>query len=1201
MGRRPFLCTLAVALAAVVLSAALAAPPAAASEEPAEASETTTITTVLHPGWNMVGWVGPETPASDLFDEVSMLAGIYTWDSEAGGYRLLARPIVHLLDPLMLTPGQGLWLYLDGEAPFEWTREAREDSVLLELRAGRNLVAWAGRDGTPIEEATVRFGERLVRAWGWNVEAQGYRLYQPEAASNSLTELNHGDALLVEVTEDARWWQSGAAVPVVFLGEFTDERRAEIQGWVDGTQALIAERWGVMAPFTTYVGSHEAVTPTYRRVRGHDNVTTCGNYNNSVIFLVDRCINGGAHAHEYFHAVQFHLIGQPGKRVPGWMIEGPATYSLILYRGTVSTTQTGDESIQDGRRRSEATLGYYNLLPLSELEAYSATVKPGNFGFTLGFLAVAWLAERVGAQSIVDFFVRLADEPSWQEAFEATFGLTVEDFYEQFEAYRAEAIIPLPHLTDDSDGPALVFVGEVPAETAQAVRGDFDHLRAFFRDRLGAGTAEYSILAAAESESVAAAHLRAFGEEPSDGFCDRSSNSGLAVVVNLDCRTTAPRELDAAHFRNVRRELAPWALRPRMPAGFADYGPFWLDSAAETYVTYVYRTAAGVEGAEDIRNRAVSSARPVTRPLSSTENGWDLGRDYSGARGLGFVALELLAERAGDAALFEYYRRLPDSDSWDEAFEGAFGMSVRTFYSVFEEHRLKVWPPFPHETDDRDEPRLVFLGGVGADDEAAVRAELDAVRQRFRQLGAGPADYTVYVGADREALADIYVRVAGKQPPDSLCTWNSGQGVTIINLDCPSGSAPHLLDVYHLIAVRDRLAPAASLPPAPAGFDERGPAWLREGVDRYMRHWYRVWRGYEDPDAGRNRASSGAGQTPRLLSASATSAGFHEEYWPSGSLAFLALEWLAARAGESAILDYYRLLPGSRTWEEAFEGAFGLTIDDFYEAFEAHRARVAPPFPHLVDDRAEPVLSFVGDVMPEAEAAVRAEFESVQRFFGERFDAGPADYTVYVGADRESLVAPHVRLYGTEPGDHLCARSMYEFVALINLDCRHAPPYGLDRAHFVGVRDQLAPPDSLPPLAPGFRDRGPAWLTEAARTYAQHAYRGVRGHHDLAAIRATEVSRATRITRPLSSMETNAGFFGDEYWEAMAIGYLAVESLLGRAGEPALFEYYRLLPGSNSWEEAFEAAFGIAVTEFYEEFEAYRAEVAPPNEVADSS
>ena len=55
-------------------------------------------------------------------------------------------------------------------------------------------------------------------------------------------------------------------------------------------------------------------------------------------------------------------------------------------------------------------------------------------------------------------------------------------------------------------------------------------------------------------------------------------------------------------------------------------------------------------------------------------------------------------------------------------------------------------------------------------------------------------------------------------------------------------------------------------------------------------------------------------------------------------MSFLAADWLVQRAGERAIFKYYRLLPSSDSWEDAFEGAFGITIDDFYAAFAAYRA-----------------------------------------------------------------------------------------------------------------------------------------------------------------------------------------------------------------------------------------------------------------------
>ena len=56
------------------------------------------------------------------------------------------------------------------------------------------------------------------------------------------------------------------------------------------------------------------------------------------------------------------------------------------------------------------------------------------------------------------------------------------------------------------------------------------------------------------------------------------------------------------------------------------------------------------------------------------------------------------------------------------------------------------------------------------------------------------------------------------------------------------------------------------------------------------------------------------------------------------ALSSVAAHWLADYAGEQALLEYFRLLPSAKTIYEAFEGAFGLTFDEFYEQFEAYRA-----------------------------------------------------------------------------------------------------------------------------------------------------------------------------------------------------------------------------------------------------------------------
>jgi hypothetical protein len=56
----------------------------------------------------------------------------------------------------------------------------------------------------------------------------------------------------------------------------------------------------------------------------------------------------------------------------------------------------------------------------------------------------------------------------------------------------------------------------------------------------------------------------------------------------------------------------------------------------------------------------------------------------------------------------------------------------------------------------------------------------------------------------------------------------------------------------------------------------------------------------------------------------------------------MAAELLAARAGQRALFDYYRLLQPGTTWQTAFETAFGMTVEEFYAVFEEHRAAGFP-------------------------------------------------------------------------------------------------------------------------------------------------------------------------------------------------------------------------------------------------------------------
>ncbi len=693
----------ALALAAIALGFLLAGTSARAS---AASGDPDMVTTVLQPGWNMVAWLGPEAPATDLFEAVPALRRAWRWDADHQRYERRTRTSVPHHGLRTLQPGMGLWLELGGDGPFEWTRPVVEGGVLVSLRAGRNLVGWAGADGMETEEALARLGASLTAASRWDADSQGYDRYRPGAggSANTLDELGRGDGLWVDVTADARWWQSGAAgVDYVFPDSVPAERQASIRDDMASVVTFFAERYALKPPeFTVTV---DPGLDPFAAARARE------------ILISPRALNysllGATLAHEYFHVLQWHL-GEYSSNVidpsPRWMTEGTATYAGGLYRQ--QRWGTTAEALRLSRLRHSLTVAeQLDDLTLSRL--FYGGAGPA---YSLASLAVEWLSGYAAADSAdtfapaapgwpgslpdraahVAYYDGLSSAAGWEAAFEATFGLPPGDFYDSFEAYRdALTTSHFPHLGDDEERPLLVFVGEVAAETETAVRAAFEAVQTFFTNRLGAGPTDYTVFVAAGTASVTEAHARAFGVDADDGFCSRSS-SGLAavVVVDVGCRSAAPYSLDRYHYDHARDRLAPWSSLARDEDGLDRRGPWWLRQAITSYTERAFE--AGGDGAtlEEARTAQASLARGVTPALARIEASADVvAAGYHEARALAFLAGDWLAEHAGEASLFDYYRQLPASASWQEAFEAAFGMSVDDFHTAFEAYRAETAAP----------------------------------------------------------------------------------------------------------------------------------------------------------------------------------------------------------------------------------------------------------------------------------------------------------------------------------------------------------------------------------------------------------------------------------------------------------------------------------------------------------------------------
>ena len=670
MRQRRFHTACLAILAVLALSGGIASAPSVAFAQTTSAPDASTITTQLQPGWNMVGWVGPETLSGQLFEELPSLRRISAWDAEEQRYRR-AWPNINR-DSLRLMPGTGLLLFIDGDAPLQWTHPVGPDGALQRLRPGLNLVGWTGDDGTPVGEALDRLGDSVITAWDWDAGSGQYASYDLGASGAASTSLRRGDALWIRVSEPVNWWQPGTAEPpIFFLGEIPAHIRMAVLEEYHRVRAFFAERFGVVATDTlTYVGAdEESLGSTYFAAFGREiGEDFCGGHPAHGTYVVAlRCaypirLLGLEYQHMSALLTPGGLTREPDG--PEWMFRGTQRYVQALY----DATQHGGF---EGARRNQIEGARRARLPLSSVDMRDNedTWRSWAIG-GVGFLAMERLAARAGDPAIFEYFRLLQSSGTWEKAFAAAFGITVEDFYAEFEEYRAEVAPPVPHIADDQKGATVVFVGEVPAETQAAILADLDQVSAFMLDLFEAEPRDFTLYIGPDFESVQAA-------------VPRLSRSTICTPPRPDWAAIA---LDSCGLFDLHEAFQIDALLPSYSTS-----PEWLRYGLNEYATTAYRTL--VKGLDlDERLEWLSDlARRSPRSLESRE-------DYSGTleagfgttRAVGFFAVDWLVKHAGFAAPFDFYEQLRNSWNWREVFEATFGIGLDDFYEAFANYRAEI-------------------------------------------------------------------------------------------------------------------------------------------------------------------------------------------------------------------------------------------------------------------------------------------------------------------------------------------------------------------------------------------------------------------------------------------------------------------------------------------------------------------------------
>lgn len=206
--RRPRLLAIFVVLSALALGATIGLM---SGPTRAQAPATATVTTVLQPGFNLVGWTQAAAPIDEVFAALGDRASaLFAWDA-AGERFLSARRSgpAFLNDLTGVVPGQGLWAFIDGATALFWTHPVLTPAPAVMLAAGLNLVAWLGPEAFPAPDAFADV-PGLTSVHAFDATRGQFSVYRPSglALLNDLAEVQTGAGLWVDVSRATEWTQA---------------------------------------------------------------------------------------------------------------------------------------------------------------------------------------------------------------------------------------------------------------------------------------------------------------------------------------------------------------------------------------------------------------------------------------------------------------------------------------------------------------------------------------------------------------------------------------------------------------------------------------------------------------------------------------------------------------------------------------------------------------------------------------------------------------------------------------------------------------------------------------------------------------------------------------------------------------------------------------------------------------------------------
>ncbi|MCY3922532.1 MAG: carboxypeptidase-like regulatory domain-containing protein [Chloroflexi bacterium] len=392
--------------------------------------------------------------AAELFARLPQVGLIYSWDADSGRYEIAAPRLPSRFWTLrFLEPGRGYVLRVGGAEAVDWERAVLPAKGLVRLRSGVNWSAWAGPDDWAIADVARGVGSSLLSIRSSDL------IYDPSVpeSMDDWPAVQRGDALEVSVRRDVNWLQPTFVMPEIHYAGNVDHgvRRLNERDLV-ATLEYSARELGVQAdPFSLVVvvagdakSAHDKTTELghpwewesfrnfWQRAGGWYSSDQDAFYLKSSSW--EGSSGGRYHRgryvvlHEYIHALQFQLMGDNYIDL-NWLLEGSANW----FDSELSTQD------RNGYPLSRKLINALNQAskgpPLEEIESSNETWQ-----YSFGLVAADLLVERAGKGATLDFYRVLAPGragpggrwetwPTMRTAFAAAFGLTIEEFYDEFE------------------------------------------------------------------------------------------------------------------------------------------------------------------------------------------------------------------------------------------------------------------------------------------------------------------------------------------------------------------------------------------------------------------------------------------------------------------------------------------------------------------------------------------------------------------------------------------------------------------------------------------------------------------------------------------------------------------------------------------------------------------------------------------------